>query len=217
MKYGKFFKEIWKGKTIARALFFLALEDLFKRENDLAGNFKILEIGAEPASHHRALPSGWKIVGSNFKPLPGVNVIIDAEKKFPIADNEFDGVICFNTLYVIKNYENCVNEMLRAAKKFVIFNVPLISANIDHPSDYTRLTEPRLEDMLGELKANGKIREYELLLVGGSFTAAASLVDLYLKFRPIRMFVGLWAVVLDRLDKMIKRQCPIMYLVLAKK
>jgi len=51
-----FFKEIIRGKTMARASLSASLKDVFEKEDQLNKNLEILELGSEPASHQRVLP-----------------------------------------------------------------------------------------------------------------------------------------------------------------
>lgn len=216
MRFKYFFREILKGKTASRALLFAALTDLFEKEKWLNGNFSVLEIGGEPASHHRAFPKAWKITASNYLPKAGIEVIIDAGEKFPLKDGGFDGTVFFNVLYIIKNYENCLKESLRVSGKFIIFNSPLIAGIMSHPNDFNRFTEDRLCQIL-ELLKKESVFEYRIIPLGGSFSSAANVLWPYLRFRIISVPVFSAAFFLDKLDKILKYRCPAQYLVLIKK
>lgn len=216
-KYSIVIAEMAKGKTLARALLSAALNQLLHEDVELSQPASILEIGGESASHQRYLPQTWHLTLSNYKNLPGVDLIVDAENKFSLADNSFDGALCFNALYVIDDYFNCFSEALRVSNDFIIFNVPLIQALVPEPHDYTRLTEDRLKSLIADLKINHKIFETKIIPVGGTFSAAISLIDPYLKFWLLRLPAYLLAALLDGLDKKINRRCPIMYLVMIKK
>jgi len=212
-----FYKEIFHGKSLGRAMLFSALIDLFNEEKQLKADLNILEIGAEPASYHRALPGGWKIKNSNYKMIKKTDIIIDAEKNFPLNNNEFDGVIIFNVLYILKNYYNCLSECLRVSKSFILFNVPLICGLVPQPTDYNRFTKEKLISLIDKLKQEQKIKDYRLIPIGGSFSAAIGLIDIYLRFRIIKIPIYLLAIFFDKLDKIFNRDCPNMYLVLIKK
>lgn len=209
-----FYKEIFKGKSISRAMLFSSLVELFEIENWLKNSFNILEIGSEPASYHRALPKEWKINSSNYQPVKNVNLIIDAGKSFPLSDNQFDGVIGFNVLYILKNHYNCLRESLRISKRFILFNAPLISGLVPQPHDFNRYTEEKLIEIIMQLKKENNIKDYKIIPIGGTFSAAVDLVNYYLRFRIIKIPIYLLAVALDRLDKLFMRKCPNMYLVL---
>lgn len=214
MKFTYFLKEILRGKTIGRAMLFATLKELFEKEKWLNDGFKVLELGSEPASHQRAFPKFWQLKKSNYQPMEGIELIVNAEETFPFKDGEFDGTVFFNVLSVINNYLVCLEESLRVAKKFVMFNIPLISGIARHPGDFNRFPEDRLIEILENL---GGIKNSKIISIGGSFSSAVGLIDAYLKFRIIRIPIYLIAFLLDRLDKFINRQCPTQYLVLIRK
>ena len=216
-EYKIIIKEILNGKSLARSLVNAFFAEIIKEKTWLSKDMRVLELGAESASHQKFFPKEWRLYSSNYKKISESDMIIDAENKFPLADNEFNGVVCLNTVYAIKNYNNCFSESLRVAENFILFHAPLIQAIIPHPLDFTRLTEDGIKSLIGELKAKFKVEEFEIMPVGGSFSSAVSLIDPYLKFRILRLPVYLTAIFLDRLDKIIKRKCPMMYLILIKK
>jgi hypothetical protein len=139
------------------------------------------------------------------------------KKPFPFKNSEFDGCVFFNVLYLIDNHMNCLKESLRVSKRFIMFNIPLISGIARHPKDFNRFTEDRLIEIINSLKKDFKIEEFKVIPIGGSFSSAVSLTDSYLRFRIIRIPIYLFAILFDKLDKIIKRNCPMQYLVLIKK
>jgi len=208
-----FFKEIIRGKTMARASLSASLKDVFEKEDQLNKNLEILELGSEPASHQRVLPKKWKIIKSNINDAGNPDHVFDANEKFPFEPESFDGVIFFNTLYAIENQENCLKESLRISRKTVVFNAPLISGLAPHPYDFHRYTRQGLEKMLETMK----LKSYKIIPVGGSFSSGVSLVDNYLRYRIIRVPLYLLAIFLDKIDKMTKRECPLQYIVILEK
>jgi len=217
MKFGDFLKEIVKGKNIGRALLFASLKDLFRQELWLNGNFSVLELGHIRASHQRAYPTSWKIKTSDYRPDDDLDYVVDVNKKFPFEPDFFDGVSLFNVFYLADDYVNCLVESLRISREFVIFNSPLISGIAKHPIDLNRFTEDKLKHLLEKLKNEQSLNEYKIILIGGSFSSAINLIDVYLRYRIIKVPFYLMAILLDKLDKMIKRNCPMQYLVLIKK
>lgn len=212
-----FIKEVLRGKTLFRALLFIGLKELCGREKDLYQPLKVLELGSEPSSHQRAWPVAWQVSSSNIKSGAKIDFILDADQKFPLADRGYDGVAIFNVLYLINNYRQCLREALRVSKSFVIFNIPLVAALAPQPDDFNRFTFDRIREILAGLKQGGSAMNYQIIPVGGSFTSAVNAIDVYLKFRIIRLPVYLLARLLDQLDPKIKRQCPMQYLVLIRK
>lgn len=217
MNYKNVIMEIIRGKSLARALVNISFADAIQERPWLLGDMKILEIGAEAASHQKFCPKTWKIQASNYKQITDKDLVINAEDKFPVPDNAYNGVICLNTLYVINDYANCFSESLRVADRFALFHVPLIQAIVPHPHDFTRLTEDRLVSLSSVLSKDHRIDDFEIIPVGGSFSSAVSLIDPFLKYRILRLPVSLVALLLDNLDKVVKRKCPLLYMVLIKK
>ncbi len=146
-----------------------------------------------------------------------MDYIVDINKKFPFNSEFFDGVSFFNVFYLADDYANCLAESLRVSRKFVIFNSPLISGIAKHQTDLNRFTENKLKYLLEKLKNEQILKEYKIVPLGGSFSSAVNLIDVYLRYRIIKIPFYLMAILLDKLDKMIKRNCPMQYLVLIKK
>jgi hypothetical protein len=82
MKLNFFIKEIFKGKTIGRALLFATLKEFFDNEKWLNDKFSVLELGAEPASHQRTFPKSWRVKKSNYIEMKDIDFVVDAEKTF---------------------------------------------------------------------------------------------------------------------------------------
>jgi len=213
MNLKHFLKEVVKGKTIGRATLSATFKDVLEKNNWLNQDFNVLELGSESASHQRVFLKKWKVFKSNVGNIGKPDYIFDANEKFPLESNKFDGVICFNTLYAIENQENCLKESLRISKKFVIFNAPLISGLAPHPHDFHRYARQGLEKLLKDMG----IRSYKIVSVGGSFSSGLSLIDNYLRYRIIRIPFYLLAIFLDNLDRVTRRECPIQYIVVIKK
>ena len=211
-----FWRELIKGKNLRRILIIEDLVQLF-RQDIFSSNFSVLELGGENASHQRYLPSSWNISVGNYVNLPNTDYVFDANTNFPFEDNKFDGVIFFNTLYAISNYFLCVSESIRVSKRFVIFNVPLVSNIAKHPTDFERFTEDKLNKMFSDLKSKyGNIR-FKITKSGGSFSSALSLLDPYIKWRILRAVLYPLVLLLDKIDKKINYDCPMQYLVVIEK
>lgn len=217
MRLSDFIKEVLKGKTLFRVLLFGGLKDLFNQQSWLSGPAKVLELGSEPASHQRALPRDWQLTTSNFNKAIKADLVLDAEQPFGLADDSYDGVVIFNTLYLINNYRQCLSESLRVASRFVIFNIPLVGSLAPQPTDYNRFPADRIKEIMSDLSGVWPSLTYQIIPLGGSFTSALNAIDVYLKFRIIRLPVYLLALALDKLDKRFKRHCPVQSLVLIKK
>ncbi len=133
-----------------------------------------------------------------------------------MADGAFDGVAFFNVIQALREYERCLAESIRVARRFVLLNSIHVSNIARHPRDYNRLTEDRLAATLDEIGRAVPI-EYRILPLGGAFTSAVSLIDPYLRFRLFRFVANCTAAVLDRLDRLARWEAPLQYLVWVKK
>ncbi len=209
------FREILKGKNIFRALLFQALKDFFILHVGMQRDAHVLEIGSDKASHQRALPRQWILHSANAKKMSDSEYVFDANTTFPFTENSFDGVVLFNTMYLIDTYEKCIAESVRVAKSFVMFNIPLVSGIAKDPLDYNRFTRDRIEKMQKDMNMGDA--SWEIMPIGGSFSGCAVLIDPYLAFRPLRIICNCMAYFLDKLDAKIKRDAPIQYLVYIKK
>lgn len=211
-----FLKEIIRGKTLFRAMLLVALKDIFLKDSSLQGPKSVLEIGGQRASHERTYPATWQVTNSNYQKFEKVDIVVDANKLFPLKSGSFDGVTIFNTLYLVDDYMNCLKESLRVSKHFVLFNIPLISLLTPHPVDMNRFTYDRLENMMHSLKNSG-LTEYSIIPLGGLFTSATCLLDPFLHFRAVRIPVYILAKILDKVARSSKYRCPSQYLVVMKK
>lgn len=206
--------EVLRGKNLSRILLMGALKHLFKINPVLQESHSVLEIGYAPSSHHRVYPAAWKVEGANYVAGSGVTHVFDANQAFPISDGAFDGVVFMNVLPVIRNDDTLISEAVRCARKFVLFNVPLISGIARHPADYHRYTQDRLEALLEEQQVLSRSHVFR---VGASFTSAWSLIDPLLKWRLIRLLAYPAAILLDAADRTRDRECPMHYMCLILK
>lgn len=208
---------IWDGRSIFRASLVGELQALIERHRWLEGASTVLELGYERASHEDAYPPSWKLLHCNYRSMHDIDCVFDADRRFPFIDQAVDGTVLFNTLAMIEDFMNTLRESLRVSKRFVIFNVPLISALTPHPGDFNRFTASRIDRIIDGLAADFAVRSRDVTPIGGSFSSALVAVAPYLKWWAVRVPVNLLALVLDRLDRRIGRQCPMQYLVLLEK
>ncbi len=216
MRFAPFLREIIRGKSVGRALLFAHLESLFK-EALFAGEKAVLELGAEPASHQRTFPSAWRVTGANKESYSAADICFDADQAFPFLDGAFDGVVCFNTLSVLRDPAFCITESLRIARSFAIFNAPNIAAYAPHPRDLHRFARDGLHAILLPLRDQGRIVSYRVIPVGGSFTSAWALVEPYARWRIFRIPLSLACAAADRFDVLFHRECPAQYLIVIEK
>ncbi len=216
MHFFTFLRESFRGKTIGRILLFSALLDLFSRDRFLQEAYTVLELGSAIASHQRAFPSSWRMTYSNYVHVTPPALCIDVTRPFSLPSGAYGGVVAFNLLYAIDDYMHCLSESLRVAKYFVLFNIPVVSGLAPHPNDFNRFTIDRLRTICSHFSSSLGI-QYEIIPFGGSWSSAVSCIDVYLRFRIVKIPFYALAFFLDRCDAWISRDCPLQYVVLMKK
>jgi hypothetical protein len=207
-----FFREVMNDKRLGRADLFCGLRDLWESNFIYQEAKSILELGYSRASHERTYLKNWKILKTNFFLGDGVDFFIDANKPFPLEDKFVDGVVFFQVFYLVDDYLNCLSECMRVSKKFVVFNVPLLASLAPHPHDFNRFTPDRIRSVMSKLQEQHNF-SFEIIPLGGSFSSVVSIIDPYLRWRILRVPIYLIAKLLDKLDKLAKRQSPYQYLV----
>lgn len=77
------------------------------------------------------------------------DILADLEKPFPLEDNEFDCVFCFNLLEHIYNHNNVIRESFRVLRASgrgrLIGSVPFLGSVHLDPDDFFRYTKSALE------------------------------------------------------------------------
>lgn len=146
--FTKFFKEIIKGRSLARAMMNVEMS-----QHELAG--KVLDLGGGKNSE-------YTYCFKRNKNLELVNVDSGAadEKfrldfetdKLPFGDGEFDQVVMLNLLEHIYNYKFLMSEVRRMLKQggAVFGFVPFLVNYHPNPHDYFRYTGEALQKIFSE-------------------------------------------------------------------
>lgn len=150
---------------------------------------QVLDLGGDRHSaYYKFLRGKYNLILANINPQSGAELIFDLENKFPIVNNTYDSILCFNVLEHIFNYQNVTDESWRILKdggRFVGV-VPFMFHIHASPSDYFRYTKFSLIKILEksgfkeiEVKELGsgffstiyQLQQpfYDLFLVGGFF------------------------------------------------
>lgn len=190
----KLISKVFMGKSLARVLM-----NEFAGQIELSG--KILDLGSKTngPSYNRY----FKWVGNHevtYTDLdasgPGL-VKLDVEKGFPMSDESYDAVICYNVLEHIFSAKDVLQETRRILKKDgrMVGVVPFFVRYHPDPKDYYRYTHEALERLAQEA---GFVSTQIVSLGFGPFTSATSLIGVYLPgfFRGI---LHLFAYLFDRL------------------
>jgi 2-polyprenyl-3-methyl-5-hydroxy-6-metoxy-1,4-benzoquinol methylase len=159
----------------------------------------------------------------------------------PFKDNEFDVILCSETLEHVMDFKKAINELLRVAGKALIITVPhepeeLIAQYIEDETPHSHIHHFQ-EDSLDYLKERGfevhvkrmfsPLLEIPGLVVGGrtmkyhkNFKYPKVAMDIYNSFVPlIRQIIGIrTAIFFIKLDEVLLRLSPsynaILYLIL---
>ena len=103
------------------------------------GSFKVP--GQEDLADLRSLFPGFVYVGSDMRPGPGVDLLLNLED-IKLQSNSLGTVICIDTLEHVQDVKKAVDELHRVLKPgglciiSSVMNFPIH----EHPSDYWRFT-----------------------------------------------------------------------------
>jgi len=115
----------------------------------LPANPIIYDIGAKDAraGYFGALPQGARIICTDVRPGPGVDVVADAQNMPQIPADSADCVFLVSILQHIPSPQKAVDEAFRVLRPGGIFyvNVPFIWFYHRDPEDYNRFSVPGLE------------------------------------------------------------------------
>lgn len=141
---------LWGGKSFPRVL----TNNRMRKTERLGGKILDLAAGEDRPSYHRFLKidSDAKIISVDISDKKHPDIKADLEKSFPLKDEEFDNVFCFNLLEHIFNYRNIVNESYRVLKNNGRFigTVPFLGSVHADPDDYFRYTNSTLQKLFKE-------------------------------------------------------------------
>ncbi len=104
---------------------------------------RILDVGGGQRSRtRRYLPKGLEPDSINIDPNIQPTHLISPGAPFPIADDTYDGAVCFNTLEHVYDAKAILSETLRVLKPgaAVHITVPFMFRIHAHPDDYFRAT-----------------------------------------------------------------------------
>jgi len=163
-------KESIKGKGIGRIIMNYALESL-----ELDGQIIDLGSGSTKASYYRFIKFNqpFKIIQTDLYQEKENFIKLDLERKFILADDSFDSILCFNTLEHVYNYQNVVLESFRILKiggRF-IGATPFICDYHPSPNDYFRYSV----EAINQIFIGAGYKPEKMIYLGfGPFTAGFS-------------------------------------------
>lgn len=210
-----FIKQVFSGKTISRILFNCQVKNNCQ---NLMGTCVDLASGKNPSYQRYWKLNCDKLIRSEYSNDNRPNLVIDLNRKIPLADNYADNVFLFNALYILKKPGESLKEVHRILKSSgsLFLSSPFVANEMPEPDDYFRFTSQKLKEMLSEAGfAEVKITPY-----GERFTAAVYILHDFFLLNTMRFFAFSLALFLDKImPRKIKnnRPFPIGYFVIAKK
>lgn len=172
---------------------------LYKELATLTLDGNLLDLGGSHKSgYHELLGGKHKISVVNIDKDTTPDFSFDLEKKFPLGDTPYDGVLCINTLEHIYNYQNVLAESRRILKPHgkLILAVPFLVQIHPSPQDYFRFSGMALEKLL----ANAGFKNISVKPIGrGPFTVEAQITYNILHFSLLRSWIYICAIVADAL------------------
>lgn len=210
-----FIRQVYDGKTISRILFNWQVK---KNCQSLTGICVDLASGGNPSYKRYWKLNCDKLIRSEYEDKSNHDVVIDLNKKIPLADNFADNAFLFNALYILKNPEESLKEVCRILKLggTLFLSSPFVANEMPEPDDYYRFTSQKLKEMLS---AAG-FAEIKIIPYGERFTAAAHLLHDFFIFNSVRLAFFAFALLADKFvsGKMKKKySCPLGYFITAQK
>jgi len=146
----------------------------------LPANPIIYDIGAKDAraGYFGALLQGARIICTDVRPGPGVDVVADAQNMPQIPADSADCVFLVSILQHIPSPQKAVDEAFRVLRPGGIFyvNVPFIWFYHRDPEDYNRFSVPGLEFLCSR---------FERIASGSRRGPASTFCDLLIRFLGI--------------------------------
>lgn len=111
---------------------------------------KVLDVGSFDVSGNiRGCFNGWDYVGVDMRQGPNVSNVINAHQlDDDYSENEFDMVVCFDTLEHDDRFWDSIDQMKRVLKSggYLVIGVPGRGCPLhSHPDDYWRFMEPAVK------------------------------------------------------------------------
>ena len=112
---------------------------------------RILDIGgSEKSGYHSLIKGDHTFDINNIDESYGCNLNFDLEKKWPLENESYRGVLAVNVLEHIYDYRHALSESFRVLEKKgkIVIAVPFLIAYHPCPHDYWRFTEETLKKIL---------------------------------------------------------------------
>ncbi len=203
-------EELMRGKSFGRvALNYLLMKEL------AACHGRWLDIGGGVApSYLKYIPQDCERLNTDIKTGAGVE-FLDADKAFPFADAEFDGVLALNMLYIVSDTSFTLGEIKRVMKPgaSVVVTFPFFFSENPEPHDYRRWTREGAEKALDD----AGFRDIIVSPVGGDGTSFAMTLMPGRGSRIVRLMAAPIIMLWDKVTNKHKKQTPCFWLARARK
>ncbi len=216
VNYRTLWREAMRGKSIWRILMNEAMKQW---REEVMGLVLDCACGSNP-SYRRILGltrnEQVRLIGIDYNPALSPEIVADLTRSIPVKDSVADVIIVSGFLMLIPNPQEFLKEVRRVLKpngRLLLTSV-LIAPYSPDPTDYMRFTAEGLCLLL----RNAGFTDFEIVPVGNYFSAAAFLLNSFLRPRWIvAPIVYLFCLLIDQIITYLKlRPCPIGYVVLAK-
>lgn len=209
-----FVREVWRGKSLGRILLNWEIK---KQAAGLRGEALDLASGGG-ASYDRYLPAGLKVIKTDCQLSDQVGQQrVDLNQPLPFPDKAWKNIFFFGAIYILEDSLAALKEIKRIKTDdgIILLSSPFISGEMPEPHDYLRFTA---EGLARQLSLAG-FTDFEIIRLGGRFSAAANLLHSACVFNFVRLFFYALALLLDKMfySKDVKYPCPIAYFCVIRK
>lgn len=165
----------------------------------------ILDVGGSKKSgYHELIQGNHTITTGNIDESYGIDVVFDAQERWPFEDASYNGVLFVNLLEHLYHYDRALAESFRVLRPGGVLAgvVPFMFNVHGSPSDYYRYTRFALERMFAEAG-------YEEIVIEELGTGAFSVVyHALIGFMRPRFVAAAGMQVAQSLDKLVARLKP---------
>ncbi|MEA2356244.1 MAG: hypothetical protein QOD61_2373 [Solirubrobacteraceae bacterium] len=110
----------------------------------------VLDVGCGYKPYRAWVPGATRYFGIDVVPGPEVDAVIEPGEPWPVADGEFDVVVCTQVLEHVGDLELTVDELVRAVRPGgeALITVPFIFGEHNSPHDYRRFSRHGVRRLL---------------------------------------------------------------------
>lgn len=111
---------------------------------------RVLDVGCGDKPYKQWMPLAESYVGMDVKHGPEVDVVIEPGARWPVADAEFDVVLCTQVLEHVEDLDHTLAELERVLRPGgqLVATVPFIYNEHGSPHDYRRCSAAGLTNLL---------------------------------------------------------------------